>query len=124
MTDITKLPDKWRESINGTIECCHHGGNVKAVKDCANELVAALPVGTYFDKLNSATWPKLSQEIIYRFPMMDGKYSGPLSLNAGVFSQKIRSRFCCHNGGIIWWPAGDLYHTPEMGRRPPQEESK
>ena len=41
-TFVGELPNKWLESIDGTIECCFHGGNVKAVKACANQLIAAL----------------------------------------------------------------------------------
>lgn len=39
---IGALVGKWRRSLDGILECCRYGTNIRAVNNCADELRAEL----------------------------------------------------------------------------------
>ena len=99
MTDITKLPDEWRD------RCPKGSGWFKFVHECADQLEAALPKWTRVTD-DPDTWPENNNSTI-------------LVAEFITIGRQIYTWESCNLRGnnnlfpIYWRPLCDLDHPPE-----------
>ena len=94
MTDIMKLPGKWREDwldVNGA--------------SCADELEAAMPVGTIITK-DESTHPTVGKRIFHRFHKN-------ADLECSTFRHGDKNYIELWLG-VMWWPIPEgMFEPPE-----------
>jgi len=104
MTDITKLPDQWREDAVEASEKDMIASGLVVASVLATELEAALPVWTKITD-DPDTWPKVDS-----VSMMHSRTKGTIIKENGV---EIYDFFMLEYGDITHWrPLTDLDYPP------------